>query len=74
MSSNSAIPLPDGTTIQLTRIEADRIGKQYGEKVDPDEIIPAPAPGSAAASRPVNPANDATIEAAKTWLKRSCER
>jgi hypothetical protein len=40
VSSNSAIPLPDGTTIQLTRIEADRIGKQYGEKVDPDEIIP----------------------------------
>jgi len=75
-SANSPIPLPDGATIQLTTaIEADRTGKQYGEKVDPDEIIPAPAPGSsAAASRPVNPADDATIEAAKTWLKHSYKK
>jgi len=43
-SSNRTIPLPAGAIIQLTTgIEADRTGKQYGEKVDPDEIIPAGA-------------------------------
>jgi hypothetical protein len=48
-----------------TSIDVDRTGKQYGEKVDPDELIPAPASGSAAANGLVNPADAATIEAAK---------
>ena len=51
-----------------TAIEADRTGKQYGEKVDPDEIVPAP-PSTPPA---VNLADDATIAAATVWLKRSC--
>ena len=67
-SANGTFPLPDGAMILLTTaIEADRTGKQYGEKVDPDEIVPAP--GSAPAS---SSSDDATVAAATTWLKRSC--
>lgn len=68
-SANGNFPLPDGAMILLTTaIEADRTGKQYGEKVDPDEIVPAPPSTSPA----VNLADDATIAAATAWLKRSC--
>ena len=51
-----------------TAIEADRTGKQYGEKVAPDEIIPAAATGAA----PAASIDDPTIAAALAWLKRSC--
>jgi C-terminal processing protease CtpA/Prc len=64
-SANQAFQLPDGAAIILTvSIEADRTGKQYGEKVDPDEVIAALAPG---ASEP-----DAALNAATAWLRRSC--
>ena len=64
-TANQAFQLPDGAAILLTvAIEADRTGKQYGEKVDPDEIVAAPAPG---ATEP-----DATIAAATAWLRQSC--
>ena len=68
-SANETFPLPDGAMILLTvSIEADRTGKQYGEKVDPDEVIPA-TPGNVA---PLSRTDDATIAAAKSWLMRSC--
>jgi C-terminal processing protease CtpA/Prc len=68
-SANGNFPLPDGAMIFLTTaIEADRTGKQYGEKVDPDEIVPAP-PGNAPPSSAID---DQTMAAAIAWLKRSC--
>ena len=68
-SANGTFPLPDGAMILLTTaIEADRTGKQYGEKVDPDEIVPAPA----APTPPASSIDDATMAAAIVWLKRSC--
>jgi len=68
-SGNETFPLPDGAMVLLTTaIEADRTGKQYGEKVDPDEIVPAP-PGSAP---PSSSSDDGTVAAATAWLKRSC--
>jgi C-terminal processing protease CtpA/Prc len=67
-SANGTFPLPDGAMILLTTaIEADRTGKQYGEKVDPDEIIPAPAGAPPSISM-----DDPTMAAAMSWLKRSC--
>ena len=67
-SANGTFPLPDGAMILLTTaIEADRTGKQYGEKVDPDEIIAAPTGAS-----PSNSIDDPTMAAAMSWLKRSC--
>ena len=64
-TANQAFQLPDGAAMMLTvAIEADRTGKQYGEKIDPDEIVAPPAPG---ATEP-----DATIAAATAWLRASC--
>jgi C-terminal processing protease CtpA/Prc len=64
-TANRGLPLPDGAMIFLTvAIEADRTGKRYGEKVDPDEVIEAAPPGSTGP--------DATIAAATAWLRRSC--
>jgi C-terminal processing protease CtpA/Prc len=72
-SANGTFPLPDGATILLTTaIEADRTGKRYGEKVDPDEIVAAPTPTPGAT--PANPTEDATITAATAWLLKSCSK
>jgi C-terminal processing protease CtpA/Prc len=70
-SGNGNFPLPDGAMILLTTvIEADRTGKQYGEKVDPDETVPGePLTGTARGQ-----ANDAAMAAATAWLKQSCGR
>ena len=66
-SANGNFALPDGAMILLTTaIEADRTGRQYGEKVDPDEIVPA---GTAPPSSSID---DATVAAAMAWLRRSC--
>ncbi len=68
-SANGTFPLPDGAMILLTTaIEADRTGKQYGEKVEPDELVDEPASNAP----PAGPAGDATVAAAAAWLKRSC--
>ena len=48
--------------VLTTAIEADRTGKTYGQKVDPDEVI-AGANSSAAES-------DSTAAAAVRWLKQ----
>ena len=70
-SGNASFPLPDGAMIFLTTvIEADRTGKQYGEKVDPDEI----AAGAAVTGSARGQANDDTMAAATAWLKQSCKR
>ena len=68
-SANDSFPLPDGSMILLTTaIEADRTGKLYGEKVDPDETIPAAGPGAP----PASSIEDPTMAAAIAWLKTSC--
>jgi carboxyl-terminal processing protease len=62
-TANSTFPLPDGATIILTTaIEADRTGKRYGDKIDPDERMDTAAG-----------AGDTTLSAATGWLKqRAC--
>jgi len=65
-TANSGFMLPDSSMIQLTvSVEADRTGRRYGEKIDPDEVIPEGAPGT-----------DVQLDRAKAWLKSqpSCNR
>jgi carboxyl-terminal processing protease len=60
-TANQSFTLPDSSMIFLTvSVEADRTGRRYGEKIEPDEVIPAPAPGSA---------DDAQLARAVAWLK-----
>jgi C-terminal processing protease CtpA/Prc len=62
-TANATYALPDGSMIVLTTaIEADRTGKTYGQKVDPDEVIAGP--NSSAAE------SDSTAAAAVRWLKQ----
>lgn len=59
-TANQNFMLPDSSMILLTvSVEADRTGKRYGEKIEPDEVIPASAPGAA----------DAQLDRAIAWLK-----
>lgn len=59
-TANQGYALPDGSMIFLTvSVEADRTGKRYGEKIEPDEVIPAPAPGSS---------DDTQLARAVAWL------
>jgi hypothetical protein len=47
-----------------TAVEADRTGKRYGDKIDPDERVSAEANG-----------DDATFAAATQWLRqRACSQ
>ncbi|HEY7395189.1 MAG TPA: S41 family peptidase [Gemmatimonadaceae bacterium] len=65
-TANQNFLLPDGSMILLTvSVEADRTGRRYGEKIDPDEVIPEGAPGT-----------DVQLDRAKAWLKSqpSCKR
>jgi|SoiMethySBSTD1v2_1073268.scaffolds.fasta_scaffold6179691_1 hypothetical protein len=58
--------LPDGSMMLITvSVEADRTGRCYGEKIDPDEAIPEGAPGT-----------DVQLDRAKAWLKSqpACKR
>lgn len=69
-SANSTFSLPDGAMILLTTaIEADRTGKQYGEKVDPDEIVP----NSPDAPTSLTLSTDTAVTAATAWLRQSCQ-
>lgn len=46
-TANENFTLPHGAMILLTvAIEADRTGKRYGDKIEPDEPIPAPLSGT----------------------------
>jgi carboxyl-terminal processing protease len=57
--------LPDGAMILLTTaVEADRTGKRYGQKLTPDEVIPAAVVGAT---------DDPQMDRAVAWLKlQSC--
>jgi carboxyl-terminal processing protease len=60
-TANGMFPLPDGATIVLTTaVEADRTGRRYGDKIDPDERVEAPSD-----------TDDATISVAARWLRQS---
>ena len=62
-TANGTFSLPDGSMIVLTTaIEADRTGKTYGQKVDPDEAIVG---GNSSAAD-----SDSTAAAAVRWLKQ----
>jgi C-terminal processing protease CtpA/Prc len=64
-TANSTLTLPDGAMILLTTsVEADRNGKRYGEKITPDEMIPA---------TPAGVAGDPQLDRAIAWLRsQSC--
>jgi hypothetical protein len=64
-TANDTKALPDGAMIMLTTaVEADRTGKRYGEKLSPDELIPAPATDT----------DDPQMDRAVAWLKsQSCD-
>jgi carboxyl-terminal processing protease len=65
-TANTTMTLPDGAMILLTTaVEADRTGKRYGEKLTPDEVIPAAASGAT---------EDPQMDRAIAWLKlQSCK-
>jgi C-terminal processing protease CtpA/Prc len=64
-TANRGFVLPDSSMIFLTvSVEADRTGKRYGEKIEPDEVIAAPAAGST---------EDEQLARAVAWLgAQSC--
>ncbi len=63
-TSNGTFPLPDGAMILLTTsVDADRTGRRYGDKIDPDERVEAGDPTTAG--------GDATLSAAIKWLTQS---
>ena len=63
-TSNSNFPLPDGSMILLTTaVGADRTGKRYGAKIEPDEVV--------VGLTPAWPGDDSTLAAAVRWLKQS---
>lgn len=64
-TANATMTLPDGAMILLTTaVEADRTGKRYGQKLTPDEVIPAAVSGAT---------DDPQMDRAVAWLKlQSC--
>ena len=66
-TANETMILPDRAIILLTAsVEADRTGKRYGERVIPDEVLPAGAIGATD-----DPQRDRAIE----WLEsQTCAR
>ena len=61
-TANAAFPLGDGAVIFLTvATMADRDGTLYGEALAPDEVV--------AGSKTGDPATDAALDAAVTWLQ-----
>jgi carboxyl-terminal processing protease len=63
-TANGTFPLPDGAMIFLTTaVDADRTGKRYGDKVDPDERVePVATPTMT---------DDPALAAAVRWLTQS---
>jgi len=63
-TSNDTFSLPDGSMILLTTaVGADRTGKRYGGRIEPDEVV--------AGLDPAWPGDDPTLGAAVRWLKQS---
>ena len=66
-NANSNLRLPDGAMmLVMTAVDVDRNGKKFGEKVEPDQMIPATTGN----------ADDAAIAAAVRWLasQPTCRR
>lgn len=60
-TANQMFALPDSSMILLTvSVDADRTGKRYGEKIEPDELVPANPPGVGA---------DSQLVRAIAWLR-----
>jgi C-terminal processing protease CtpA/Prc len=60
-TANETFSLPDGAMIVLTTaVDADRTGRRYGDKIEPDVAIDV-APGN----------GDATLSAAAQWVRQS---
>lgn len=63
-TANQTFPLPDGAMILLTTaVDADRTGKRYGDKVDPDEPVEPVATPTIT--------GDSALAAAVRWLTQS---
>jgi len=60
-TANGNYPLPDGAMILLTTaVDADRTGRRYGDKIDPDELVDAAA-GT----------DDTALSVATQWVRQS---
>jgi C-terminal processing protease CtpA/Prc len=63
-TANRTFGLPDGSMILLTTaVDADRTGRRYGDKVEPDETV--------AANPPSGVGDEPTIAAAIRWLTQA---
>lgn len=61
-TANSTVRLSDGAVMAITTaVMADRNGKRYGGKIEPDEVVAAGPKGAPLADDPV-------VKAAITWL------
>lgn len=64
-TANTTFMLPDSSMVVLTvAVEADRTGKRYGEKIDPDEVIPVSSADGTA---------DPQLARAVAWLRSTPE-
>lgn len=62
-TANSTIDLPDGSRMLLTTaVDEDRIGRRYGNPIEPDQIVAVDTQAS----------SDATLAMASQWLVGSC--
>ncbi len=63
-TANSAFPLSDGALILMTTgLMADRTGRRYGARVEPDEVVAAPLEP--------DDVQDLALAAAIRWLQKS---
>lgn len=63
-TANSTVRLSDGAVMAITTaVMADRNGKRYGGKIEPDEVVAAGPKGAPLADDPV-------VKAAITWLNQ----
>lgn len=64
-TANTAITLPDGSGLALAvAVMADRTGRIYGGRIEPDELVPTPDPRA-------TPETDSALATASAWLTRS---
>lgn len=66
-TANQAFVLPDGARLVVTRtVMADRTGRTYGGKVDPDVLVSKPSDGAS-----VITIKEPVVSAAIEWLKQT---
>ena len=64
-TANTAITLPDGSGLALAvAVMADRTGRIYGGRIEPDELVATSDPRT-------TPETDSVLAAASAWLTRS---